>query len=96
MSSIQMQQSRMIASWYLNNAGERMKKIADTIVFLAAWSVSSFENFHKRLKTASPKTRRFVSDHLCRFDNQHFKQLGQEIQRIIDKSEVSCEFLVHQ
>ncbi len=92
----QMQQSRMMASWYLNNAKERIKKIADTICFLTAWSLSSFEDFHKRLQTASPKTRRFVSDHLCRFDNQYFKQLGQEIQRIIDKPQVSCEFLAHQ
>ena len=92
----QMQQSRMMAAWYLNKAGERMKKIADTIGFLAAWSVSSFEDFHKRLQTASPKTCAFVSDHLCRFDDQYFKQLGQEIQIVIDKPEVFCEFLVHQ
>ena len=92
----QIQYSGMIASWYLRSAQERMKKIADTIGFLAAWHVSNFEDFHNRLNNASTETSFFVGDHLCRFDTRYFKQLGREINRVIDDSNFNFEFLVHQ
>ena len=92
----QMQQSQKIASWYLNDTRERMKKIADTIGFLSAWSVTSFEDFHRRTQIASPKTRHFVSAHLCGFDTHYFKRLGQEIKNVIENSNVKYEFLAHQ
>lgn len=89
----QIQQSKQIASWYLKSAGERMKKIADTIGFLCSWSVSSFEDFHERIQTASPKTRRFINEHLCRFDMHYFERLGQEALQSIEKSNDHFEFL---
>jgi hypothetical protein len=92
----QIQQSHKIASWYLNDARERMKKIADTIGFLSAWSVTSFEDFHRRMQIASPETRHFVSVHLCKFDTHYFKRLGQEIKNVIENSNVKYEFLAHQ
>jgi hypothetical protein len=92
----QMQESQKIASWYLNVARVRMKKIADTIGFLSAWSVTSFEDFHRRMQIASPKTRHFVSVHLCKFDTHYFKRLGQEIKNVIENSNVKYEFLAHQ
>jgi len=92
----QLQLSRKIAAWYLTDAQERMKKVADTIGFLAAWPVSSFEDFYRRMQMASPKTTRFVSGHLCRFDTRYFERLGPEIQRLIENSNDTCEFLVHQ
>jgi len=92
----QLQLSRKIAAWYLTDAQERMKKVAATIGFLSAWPATGFEDFHRRLQMASPKTYRFVSDHLCRFDTRYFKRLGMEIQKIIENSNDTCEFLVHQ
>jgi hypothetical protein len=90
--SEQIEQSCHIASWYLHDVQERMKKIADTIGFLSAWSVSSFESLHHRLQRMSLKTRRFVSDHQCNFDTSYFAQLGREIPRIIRDPEKYCEF----
>lgn len=92
----QLQLSRKVAAWYLTGAQERMKKIADTIGFLSAWSVTSFEDFHRRMQMASPKTRWFVNGHLCRFDIRYFTRLGQEIRNFINNSNDNFDFLVHQ
>ena len=92
----QMQDSRRIASWYLHHSAERMKKIADAIGFLSAWAVSGFGDLHNRLREVSPETRRFVDDHLCRFDTRCFERLGQEIQKLIKNFKETCEFVAHQ
>jgi hypothetical protein len=84
-----------IAAWYLHTAEDRMKKIADTIGFLSAWSVTRVEDLHRRMQTASPKTRRFILAHLCRFDANYFQRLGREIKRLFENASVDCEFLVH-
>jgi hypothetical protein len=90
-----LQHGQRIAAWYLHNAEERMKKIADTIGFLSAWPVSRFEDLHRRMQTASPKTRRFIVAHLCRFDARYFQRLGREIKNFIENANVNCAFLVH-
>ena len=90
-----MEQSRRIAPWYLNSAKQRMNQIADTIGFLSAWSLSSFEDFHKRKQMASPETGRFIDDNLCRFDRQTFERLGNEIQKAIHESSDASKFLTH-
>jgi len=92
----QMQHSQKIALWYLQHAAKRMQKIADTISFLSAWPVSRFEDFHQRLQEASPKTRSFVGEHLCRFDMHFFEQLGREIQMLIKNSNKTCEFVAQE
>jgi hypothetical protein len=91
-----MQHGRRIAAWYLHNAGERLKKISDTIGFLSAWRVSGFEDLHNRLRESSPETRRFVGNHLCRFDTGYFERLGREIHRLIKNSKKPCEFVAYQ
>lgn len=90
-----MQHGQRIAAWYLHFAEERMKKIADTIGFLSAWSLSRFEDLHRRMQTASPKTRRFIAAHLCRFDTRYFHRLGREIKNSIENGSLDCEFIVH-
>jgi hypothetical protein len=90
-----LQHGQRIAAWYLHNAEERMKKIADTIGFLSAWSVLRFEDLHRRMQAASPKTRRFIDTHLCRFDTRYFQRLGREIKNFIENANVNCAFLVH-
>lgn len=89
----QMKQSCQIASWYLHDAQERMKKIADTIGFLSAWSLSNFEVLHHRRQKMSAKTRCFVADHQCNFDTCYFVRLGRKIPIIIKNSEEYSEFL---
>ena len=88
-----MEQSSQIASWYLEDAQGRMKKIADTIGFLSAWSLSKFEVLHNRIQMMSPKTRRFVADHQCNFDTYYFIRLGREILKIIENSKEHSDFL---
>ena len=91
-----MQDSQKIATWYLQHASERMKKVADAIGFLSAWSLSGFEDFHKRMREASPKTRRFVNDNMCGFDTRCFERLGREIWKLIKNSNETSEFVAHQ
>lgn len=91
-----MKRSRQIASWYLYDAQEGMKKIADTIGFLSAWSLSRSEELHDRMQKISPEMRCFVEDHLCRFDACRFQRLGREIERLIGNSIESSEFLSNQ
>jgi len=86
------ERSGQIASWYLRDAQERMKKIADTIGFLSAWSLSNFEVLHHRLQKMSANTRRFVADHQCNFDTRYFVCLGRKIQRIIENCKKHSEF----
>jgi len=90
------ERSGQIASWYLYDAQERMKKIADTIGFLSAWSLSKFEVLHHRLQKMSAKTRRFVADHQCNFDTRYFIPIGREIPRIIENPQEYSEFLSYK
>jgi hypothetical protein len=92
----QMQDSQKLASWYLQHAEQRMQKIADAIGFLSVWPISGFEDLHHRLREASPKTRRFITDHLCRFDTHYFERLGREIWKLIKNSSETCEFVAEQ
>lgn len=92
----QMERSRQIASWYLYDAQEGMKKIADTIGFLSAGSLSRFEELHDRMQKMSPEMHCFVADNLCRFDACRFQRLGREITRIIGNSSETSEFLSSQ
>ncbi|MBU0767952.1 MAG: hypothetical protein KJ687_02510 [Proteobacteria bacterium] len=91
-----MKKNIQIASWYLHDAQERMKKIADTIGFLSAWSLSRFEVLHHRMQKMSTKTRRFDTAHLCRLDTHFFERLVLEIQKLIENFNDTCEFLAHQ
>ena len=89
----QIERSRQIVSWYLRDAQDRMKKIADTIGFLSAWSLSKFEVLHHRLQKMSAKTSCFVADHQCNFDTHYFARIGLEIQKLIENPKEHIEFL---
>ena len=85
--------SCQITTWYLHEAQERMKKIADTIGFLSAWSLSKFEVLHHRLQKMSEKTRRFVADHQCNFDTHYFARIGWGIHKLLENAKEHIEFL---
>lgn len=89
------ERSGQIASWYLHDAQERMKKIADTIGFLSAWSLSRFEVLHHRMQKMSAKTRRFIADYQCNFDTHYFVSIGREIPRIIENPKEYSEFFTY-
>jgi len=88
-----MESSCQIASWYLHETQERMKKIADTIGFLSAWSLSKFEVLHHRLQKMPSKMRHFVADHQCNFDTHYFERIGREIHKLIENPKEHIEFL---
>jgi hypothetical protein len=71
--------SGALRSWYLEHIRARMREIADAAAFLAAWSLSSIEDLHTRLRHASPARRAFIESHLCRFDLRLFDMLGREL-----------------
>jgi hypothetical protein len=70
-----------------------MKKIADTIGFLSAWSLSRFDVLHDFMQKMSAKTRRFVADHQCNFDTHYFVHIGREIRKLIENHKEHIEFL---
>jgi hypothetical protein len=74
-----MEQSGRMVDAYLHMARQRMQKAADTIAFLNSWSISRQEDFQARIESASPETRRFIANHLCAFDDETFRALGEEI-----------------
>lgn len=76
-----MEQSGRMADAYLRTVRQRMQRAADTIAFLNSWSISAQEDLQGRIESASPETRRFIADHLCAFDDEAFKALGEEIYR---------------
>ena len=90
--SERIERSRQIASWYLNEVQERMKKIADTIGFLSAWSLSRFEVLHHRMQRMSTNTCRFLAGHQCNFGTSYFVNLGREISRISEDPKRNSEF----
>jgi hypothetical protein len=74
-----MEQSGRMVDVYLHTARQRMQKAADTIAFLNSWSISRQEDLQPRIESASPQTQRFIADHLCAFDDETFRALGEEI-----------------
>ena len=69
---------------YLESIRERMNKAADTIGFLSAWHLSGWEDLYRRMQSAAPQQRSFISESLCRFEARDFHCLGLEI------SQISC------
>jgi hypothetical protein len=60
-----------------------MKKVADTIAFLAAWQIDDVTQLHARIEESSPETRRFIHANLCRFEDTHFIQIGATIRKLV-------------
>ena len=67
--------SDFISGGYVSSCRERMNKIADTINFLMAWGISSFEELAIRRAGWDPQTLNFVEGHLCRFKSDGFFKL---------------------
>jgi hypothetical protein len=72
--------SGKISDGYLQGLQERMKKISDTIGFMAAWGCTTCEDLFERLPNASLKTREFITANQCNFDTSLFWLLGEAIQ----------------
>jgi len=71
--------SGRVTSTYLDSIDKRKKRIADTLAFLHAWPANGMEDFCSRLQRASSAERKFILDHLCRFDLSLYNELGRVI-----------------
>ncbi len=78
---------------YLSSIDQRMKKIADTIVFLLAWSSDNTLELHERLSLTTPESNKFIMSNLCRFLPAVFDDIGKELYRIECKRPTISAFL---
>lgn len=78
---------------YLDDIQQRMNQVSDTIGFLSAWSVSDASDLHRRIQNASENTRRWINEHLCRFNTRHFFLLGHDIERLQTQADYQSPFL---
>jgi hypothetical protein len=61
---------------FLIHIKDRMRAVADTIRFLAAWPAGSNEELYQRLKSVGKEEGELIRAHLCRFDDHLFRHLG--------------------
>ncbi|MFZ7125644.1 MAG: hypothetical protein ACOWWM_05760 [Desulfobacterales bacterium] len=90
----EMKASGSIRETYLGTITRRMKKIADTMSFLAAGSIFSAEQLYRRLGGCSPREKRFLEGNLCRFDSTLLGQAEKEIRSLGSNSYRSSRFLI--
>ena len=87
-----MQVSERVPGYYLDLAGTRMKRIAETIAFLASWQISDATELHRRISESTSETRVFIESHLCRFKNDLFFAIGDRIRRVTSHSIYQSHF----
>lgn len=76
----QLKSSRCITPAYLDSVQGRMCKIADTIGFLSAGSLTTMEELYDHIHNGSPENKVFINANLCRFDTLTYACLGEEIE----------------
>ena len=67
---------------YLEDVARRLVAVADTIRFLAAWQIDANEVLHQRVAAGDAAGRKYIEDHLCRFDDVWFRRFGLQIDQI--------------
>ena len=72
-------QSGVFCENYLHSINQRMKKIADTIAFLMAWSPDNTIELHERLSLTTPGSKKFIQCNLCRFHPAAFDAMEKEL-----------------
>jgi len=86
-------QSGVFCENYLHSIDQRMKKIADTIAFLFAWSPDNTLELHERLSLTTPESKKFILCNLCRFHPAVFDAMGKELYRIECNCQTTSAFL---
>ena len=76
-----LQSAASLSSTYLCSVQERMCRVVDAMAFLSSWQITDAAELYQKLNNASSATRRFVGEHLCRFDLKVFHEMGQDIDK---------------
>lgn len=90
-----MQYSGRVSLSYLDLANTRMRRIAETIGFLSSWQMFDAAELYRRISEATPEAGAFVESNLCRFKNDLFFAIGDEIRRVADNSLYRSDFLAY-
>ena len=77
-----MQHSGRVSPSYLDLASTRMNRIAETIGFLASWQISDAAELYRRKAEAGPEASAFIQSNLCRFRNDLFFAIGNDVRRV--------------
>ena len=78
-----LQSSGFLAASHLDEVKTRMKRIADTVGFVAAAPCPPHLDFSRFVYQLSDRDRDIVETGLCRFDRRRFDELGREITRLL-------------
>lgn len=78
----QLKDGGMLSADYLESIDRRLKSIAETLCFMAAWQIRDGQDLCRRLKAAKELEKRFVESALCRFQTGIFNRLGMDLRRI--------------
>lgn len=90
-----MQYSGRVSLSYLELANTRMKRIAETIGFLASWQISDATELYRRISEATPEAGAFVESNLCRFKNDLFFAIGNDVRQVASDLKYRSDFLAY-
>lgn len=79
---------------YLNSVDSRMKRIADTIAFLAAGNINLRPGPCSDGRPESISEKAFLESKLCRFGLDHFRIMGDECRRVLVGETIVSHFLI--
>jgi hypothetical protein len=89
----QLEAGGMLSDDYLESVDRRMKSIADTLCFMAAWQIRDGEDLCLKLKAAGDSEKCFVESALCRFQTGIFDRLGTDLRRMATRRQTWSGFL---
>lgn len=90
-----MRNSGRVSGSYLDLAGTHMKRIIDTMIFLASWKISDASELYRRISGSTPEKRAFIESNLCLFKNDLFFTIGNEVRLAADNPCYRSDFLAY-
>lgn len=89
----QLADAGMLSEDYLESIDRRMKTIAETLCFMAAWQIRDGQDLCRRLQTVREPEKSFVESALCRFQTGIFNRLGADLRRMATRQQRWSGFL---
>ena len=85
--------SGLINPEYLEGLGQRMCRVADTITFLLSWQIADGNDLYRRMRDSGSESQVFILSNLCRFGNDRFEAMGEDIDKMVLKEPISTRFI---